>query len=439
MSNETMSATSNGNESGCESPPPRRPSSVCSEHEVVNGKSYVVGNGIALTPPPSSHSSSPPLVPCKTPENKNSNNIGKNCTKTSSSTATAVTDSVQRDEHSRSPLIDVGNAMDDDYYEDVKRIRLNHAFTTGGQQTSNKSNNAQRTSNGLTIPAGLPVKQNGTGFTSFLINDILKDYQANVANNRSHRCPPTAHTNNVIQTQMPNFERKFVRPWDTSVNRRPHSVSEEHSIHSSSNHSNNNNNHNRIKYYTPSIMRGEKFNGSSKFLNRRPLSADDDSHSERSESESPASPSSGSSKSAVVGNSHVNSSPLDALFEMTSKTLEGLNNNDKLADGSGDNLNLFSNRQQPKKKRKSRTAFTNHQIFELEKRFLYQKYLSPADRDELAQSLGLTGAQVITWFQNRRAKLKRDMEELKKDMETTKLSAAYTETAYILQSGRKLS
>ncbi|GIY73559.1 transcription factor LBX1 [Caerostris extrusa] len=75
---------------------------------------------------------------------------------------------------------------------------------------------------------------------------------------------------------------------------------------------------------------------------------------------------------------------------------------------------MFNNRQQPKKKRKSRTAFTNHQIFELEKRFLYQKYLSPADRDEIAQSLGLTNAQVITWFQNRRAKLKRDMEELKR-------------------------
>jgi len=88
---------------------------------------------------------------------------------------------------------------------------------------------------------------------------------------------------------------------------------------------------------------------------------------------------------------------------------------------SRDHLHIFSNRQQPKKKRKSRTAFTNHQIFELEKRFLYQKYLSPADRDEIAQSLGLTNAQVITWFQNRRAKLKRDMEELKKDVDATKV------------------
>ena len=55
----------------------------------------------------------------------------------------------------------------------------------------------------------------------------------------------------------------------------------------------------------------------------------------------------------------------------------------------------FSSKQNSKKKRKSRTAFTNHQIFELEKRFLYQKYLSPADRDEIASHLGLTNAQVI--------------------------------------------
>uniref|UniRef100_A0A1A9WSC2 Homeobox domain-containing protein n=1 Tax=Glossina brevipalpis TaxID=37001 RepID=A0A1A9WSC2_9MUSC len=88
-------------------------------------------------------------------------------------------------------------------------------------------------------------------------------------------------------------------------------------------------------------------------------------------------------------------------------------------------LDIFSNRPQPKKKRKSRTAFTNHQIFELEKRFLYQKYLSPADRDEIAASLGLSNAQVITWFQNRRAKQKRDIEELKKDFESVKVFSGH--------------
>ncbi|XP_015585595.1 T-cell leukemia homeobox protein 1 [Cephus cinctus] len=107
-------------------------------------------------------------------------------------------------------------------------------------------------------------------------------------------------------------------------------------------------------------------------------------------------------------------SPLDALFQMTSKTFDAGEHSQEQAN----HLNLFNNRQQPKKKRKSRTAFTNQQIFELEKRFLYQKYLSPADRDEIAAQLGLSNAQVITWFQNRRAKLKRDMEELKKDVQT---------------------
>ncbi|XP_055380154.1 homeobox protein B-H2-like [Condylostylus longicornis] len=112
-----------------------------------------------------------------------------------------------------------------------------------------------------------------------------------------------------------------------------------------------------------------------------------------------------------------NGTPLDALFQLTNK------NFDETEDQS--HLDLFATRPQPKKKRKSRTAFTNHQIFELEKRFLYQKYLSPADRDEIAAGLGLSNAQVITWFQNRRAKLKRDMEELKKDVESVKALSAH--------------
>ncbi|XP_064631299.1 transcription factor LBX1-like [Lineus longissimus] len=114
-------------------------------------------------------------------------------------------------------------------------------------------------------------------------------------------------------------------------------------------------------------------------------------------------------------------SPLDALLRMANKTFEGLNNGGDIAHdlSKRDQMHLFGKSQPPKKRRKSRTAFTNHQIYELEKRFLYQKYLTPADRDEIAQSLGLSNAQVITWFQNRRAKLKRDLEELKADVTHT--------------------
>lgn len=59
----------------------------------------------------------------------------------------------------------------------------------------------------------------------------------------------------------------------------------------------------------------------------------------------------------------------------------------------------LTSKQTSKKKRKSRTAFTHQQIYELERRFNSQKYLSPTDRDEIALSLNLTNAQVITWFQ----------------------------------------
>lgn len=109
-------------------------------------------------------------------------------------------------------------------------------------------------------------------------------------------------------------------------------------------------------------------------------------------------------------------SPLDALMEMANKTFEGLETAESADAKRREQAALFGKHQPPKKRRKSRTAFTNQQIYELEKRFLYQKYLTPADRDEIAQTLGLTNAQVITWFQNRRAKLKRDLEELKNDV-----------------------
>uniref|UniRef100_A0A673LBV7 Transcription factor LBX1-like n=1 Tax=Sinocyclocheilus rhinocerous TaxID=307959 RepID=A0A673LBV7_9TELE len=118
-------------------------------------------------------------------------------------------------------------------------------------------------------------------------------------------------------------------------------------------------------------------------------------------------------------------SPLCALQELASKTFKGLELGILQAAEGRDGLTLFGQRDSPKKRRKSRTAFTNHQLYELEKRFRHQKYLSPADRDQIAHQLGLTNAQVITWFQNRRAKLKRDLEEMKADVESVRSTGIY--------------
>ncbi|XP_007887182.1 homeobox protein Nkx-3.2 [Callorhinchus milii] len=63
---------------------------------------------------------------------------------------------------------------------------------------------------------------------------------------------------------------------------------------------------------------------------------------------------------------------------------------------------------QPKqRKKRSRAAFSHAQVFELERRFNHQKYLSGPERADLASSLKLTETQVKIWFQNRRYKTKR--------------------------------
>lgn len=62
---------------------------------------------------------------------------------------------------------------------------------------------------------------------------------------------------------------------------------------------------------------------------------------------------------------------------------------------------------QKRKQRKARTAFTDHQLKELEASFEAKKYLTVQDRVELAGKLKLSDTQVKTWYQNRRTKHKR--------------------------------
>nr|XP_029712864.1 LOW QUALITY PROTEIN: homeobox protein Nkx-2.1-like [Aedes albopictus] len=62
-------------------------------------------------------------------------------------------------------------------------------------------------------------------------------------------------------------------------------------------------------------------------------------------------------------------------------------------------------------RRKRRVLFTQHQVFELERRFKQQKYLSAPEREHLASIISLTPTQVKIWFQNHRYKCKRQAKE----------------------------
>ncbi|XP_038596481.1 homeobox protein Nkx-2.5 [Tachyglossus aculeatus] len=64
-----------------------------------------------------------------------------------------------------------------------------------------------------------------------------------------------------------------------------------------------------------------------------------------------------------------------------------------------------------RRRRKPRVLFSQAQVFELERRFKQQRYLSAPERDQLASALRLTPTQVKIWFQNRRYKCKRQRQD----------------------------
>uniref|UniRef100_T1JKX2 Homeobox domain-containing protein n=1 Tax=Strigamia maritima TaxID=126957 RepID=T1JKX2_STRMM len=66
-----------------------------------------------------------------------------------------------------------------------------------------------------------------------------------------------------------------------------------------------------------------------------------------------------------------------------------------------------------KKPRRRRTAFTHAQLTYLERKFRCQKYLSVADRGDVAETLNLSETQVKTWYQNRRTKWKRQIQQIR--------------------------
>lgn len=62
-------------------------------------------------------------------------------------------------------------------------------------------------------------------------------------------------------------------------------------------------------------------------------------------------------------------------------------------------------------RRKRRVLFSQAQVYELERRFKQQKYLSAPEREHLAGLIHLSPNQVKIWFQNHRYKLKRQTKD----------------------------
>ncbi|XP_025026033.1 homeobox protein Nkx-3.2 [Python bivittatus] len=89
------------------------------------------------------------------------------------------------------------------------------------------------------------------------------------------------------------------------------------------------------------------------------------------------------------------------------KYSKALSEEDEVMSSAGAPAPMAASTAQKPRKKRSRAAFSHAQVFELERRFNHQRYLSGPERADLAASLKLTATQGKIWLQNRRYKTKR--------------------------------
>ncbi|XP_002731845.1 uncharacterized protein LOC100370300 [Saccoglossus kowalevskii] len=96
------------------------------------------------------------------------------------------------------------------------------------------------------------------------------------------------------------------------------------------------------------------------------------------------------------------------------------------------------------RRKKSRTAFSDEILLQLEKKFRQQKYLMADEREEFGKLIGLNETQVRTWFQNRRMRWKKQRKVTAEEIptprkETTRPSSTASPAPVVTSSPEKVA
>ncbi|XP_012583543.1 PREDICTED: homeobox protein Nkx-2.4 [Condylura cristata] len=118
----------------------------------------------------------------------------------------------------------------------------------------------------------------------------------------------------------------------------------------------------------------------------------------------------GSSRSGVHRLSPLGSSPVSRFMGPSAGVnVAGMGSLTGIAEAAKSLAPLHAAAAAPRRKR--RVLFSQAQVYELERRFKQQKYLSAPEREHLASMIHLTPTQVKIWFQNHRYKMKRQAKD----------------------------
>ncbi|XP_078342973.1 homeobox protein SEBOX-like [Oculina patagonica] len=101
-------------------------------------------------------------------------------------------------------------------------------------------------------------------------------------------------------------------------------------------------------------------------------------------------------------------SPQHSYSDTSPRSSPYSDNTSSTSDCDSDPDQVSTHSEQPPRKKRQRTTFSPIEVWELERAYKRRPYLMSEDEEELVQRLGIPARSLKYWFQNRRAKSRKE-------------------------------